>query len=168
MHLLMHRSARGIVNTQCLSHRCFYLGFLQSLRYLFLALLVVISGCVSQTQSSFEYSNVTIEWLGHSSFKITGTKTIYIDPFVLMENPEKADYILVTHDHYDHCAESNINKLQSNDTVIIGTLKCIMKFKGHTNSIDAGESFSYAGGVSVTAFDAYNKNSEYHPKGSGV
>ena len=31
-----YRSARGIVNTQCLSHRCFYLGFLQSLAVLLL------------------------------------------------------------------------------------------------------------------------------------
>ena len=34
--LLAYRSARGIVNTQCLSHRCFYLGFLQSKRILYL------------------------------------------------------------------------------------------------------------------------------------
>lgn len=136
------------------------------MRYLFLALLVIISGCVSQ--SSFEYGNVTVEWLGHSSFKITGTKSVYIDPFVIPENPGKADYILVTHDHFDHCAENSIKKLQNNETKIIGTMGCILKLTGMTNSIDAGESFSYSDGFSVTAFDAYNNNSGYHPKDSGV
>ena len=47
--------------------------------------------------------DITIEWLGHATFRIKSKRTIiYTDPFVLDSNAEKADFILVTHDHYDH------------------------------------------------------------------
>lgn len=61
-----------------------------------------------------------ITWLGHASFKIivddpsSGEKKIlYIDPWFSSpvcpeaeKNPEKADVILVTHGHFDHCSDS--------------------------------------------------------------
>ena len=37
-----------------------------------------------------------IQWLGHASFKISGDKLIYIDPWKIQEE-EKADIILVSH-----------------------------------------------------------------------
>jgi len=58
---------------------------------------------------------VKIRWLGHSAFEISTQKiTVYIDPF-LSGNPKaalkaneikKADFILVTHDHFDHIGDS--------------------------------------------------------------
>ena len=51
-----------------------------------------------------------VTFLGHSAVNLDGTKTIYIDPF-LSDNPlaaisaeqiDKADYVIVTHDHDDH------------------------------------------------------------------
>jgi L-ascorbate metabolism protein UlaG (beta-lactamase superfamily) len=50
---------------------------------------------------------VTIRPLGHASFQIkTESKTIYIDPKKYgktVEATEKADLMLVTHAHADHC-----------------------------------------------------------------
>ncbi|XME04022.1 MBL fold metallo-hydrolase [Lachnospiraceae bacterium C1.1] len=44
-----------------------------------------------------------IEVFGQNSIRITaGDKKIYIDPFEMMEEPKDADFILITHDHYDH------------------------------------------------------------------
>lgn len=52
-----------------------------------------------------------IQWLGHSSFKITGVKTIYIDPWKLPDGMGgDGDLVLVTHDHYDHCSPADIKK----------------------------------------------------------
>ena len=45
---------------------------------------------------------ITIDWYGHDSFRITAeNKTIYIDPFNL-PTTKKADYIFITHEHFDH------------------------------------------------------------------
>ena len=43
-----------------------------------------------------------LEVLCHSSIRITGSKTIYVDPFRIKENYKDADYIFCTHSHYDH------------------------------------------------------------------
>ena len=54
-----------------------------------------------------------IKWLGHASWKIkTGGKTIYIDPYE-GEYDEKADLILSTHHHDDHCKVDKIKKVMS-------------------------------------------------------
>jgi len=47
-----------------------------------------------------------MEWLGHDCFKVeAGGKVIYTDPFkITVSGLPKADIILVTHDHYDHCS----------------------------------------------------------------
>jgi L-ascorbate metabolism protein UlaG (beta-lactamase superfamily) len=148
------------------------------MRSLLVILLFIIaiaaSGCVQNNQPGGEtmheinVKNVTITWLGHASFRIDGSKTVYVDPFVLPSNAKPADYILVTHEHFDHCDVSNINKLKKNDTQIIAPLNCVKNITGHTNSISVGESSSYKDGVRVAAVEAYNINKSYHPKGLGV
>jgi L-ascorbate metabolism protein UlaG (beta-lactamase superfamily) len=61
-------------------------------------------------------SSVSITWLGHSTFLLTGPtgKTVLIDPFV-MSNPrcpdalksfERLDIVAVTHGHFDHVADA--------------------------------------------------------------
>ena len=74
-----------------------------------------------------EYKNLKIEWLGHSGLKIKDNKlgmVIYIDPFKLREDyfeAEKADFIFITHSHYDHCSIEDINKIAKDSTMIICT-----------------------------------------------
>ena len=64
---------------------------------------------------------IDIEWLGHDSFKILSDKVIYIDPFKI-EAKEKADLILITHDHFDHFSPEDINKIKKDSTIIIAPL----------------------------------------------
>jgi len=47
---------------------------------------------------------ISLKWLGHAGFLIENSFVIYIDPYQIKENLPKADYILLTHDHYDHCS----------------------------------------------------------------
>ncbi|MDP7421639.1 MAG: MBL fold metallo-hydrolase, partial [bacterium] len=55
-----------------------------------------------------------LTFLGHAAFKLEGSQTIYIDPFLTgnpsasMSLPEatKADLVLVTHDHGDHLGDA--------------------------------------------------------------
>lgn len=51
-----------------------------------------------------------LKWLGQSGFLIRGKNVIYIDPYKIDVN-EKADLILITHSHYDHCSIEDIHKI---------------------------------------------------------
>ena len=55
----------------------------------------------------------------HSSIKIKGDKIIYIDPFKIEKQVNDADLIFITHDHYDHYSEKDIQKIINKDTIIV-------------------------------------------------
>lgn len=114
-----------------------------------------------------------LKWLGHASFKIkTGGKTIYIDPYE-GEYDEKADLVLCTHHHDDHCKTDKIKKVKGGDTVIVATPECGKKLGSPVKSLKPGESASF-GDVTVEAVEAYNykrfrsPGTPFHPKGTGV
>ncbi len=114
-----------------------------------------------------EVDNVTISWLGHASFKIKGNSVIFVDPYVLNDDSEKADIILVTHEHYDHCDVGNIEKLKKDDTVIVSPPACKGKVKGNLTTVMPGDSVSIKG-VEIKAVDSYNISKPFHSKNSGV
>ena len=60
-----------------------------------------------------------IEVLCHSSIKFKKGKTIYIDPFKIDKKYNDADIIFITHDHYDHYSEEDINKIRKEGTIIV-------------------------------------------------
>ena len=76
-----------------------------------------------------EIGDIKIHWLGHAGFKIKTAKVvIYIDPY-LIEEKEKADIILITHDHYDHCSPDDIAKIRKDSTVVFVAGSCADKVK---------------------------------------
>lgn len=114
-----------------------------------------------------EYKNIKLEWLGHASFRIktnTGL-VIYTDPYNI-QGGEKADIILMTHDHYDHCDIKSINVLKKGDTAIIGPLCCAKKLGGMIKVLSQFGTISEKG-VTVSAVPSYNISKPYHPKSSG-
>lgn len=64
-----------------------------------------------------------INWLGHAGFFFedqNGNKIYFVDPFELGDRKlDKADLIFITHAHYDHFSQGDIDKIIKNDTVII-------------------------------------------------
>jgi len=114
-----------------------------------------------------------VKWLGHASWKVkTGGMTIYIDPYE-GEYDEKADLILSTHHHDDHCKVDKIKKAQGDKTVIVAPPECGKKIGSPVKTLKPGESASY-GDVTVEAVEAYNykrfrsPGTPFHPKGIGV
>lgn len=81
------------------------------------------------------YKNIDIKWLGHSGFKIkTGTeKIIYIDPYKIREESESADFIFITHSHYDHCSIEDIQKIANDGTIVVCPADVSSKMR-HINS----------------------------------
>src|SRR5947209_9465875 len=69
--------------------------------------------------SLFEYQGVKISWLGHDSFRIKNGKTIIIDPFKIRAISDKADILLISHEHFDHLSIDEIKKVSSDKTTIV-------------------------------------------------
>lgn len=120
---------------------------------------------------------VYLKWLGHASFQIrTKRKVIYIDLKKygrIVETPEKADIILVTHNHGDHCSPQKIRDLRGKDSVVIAPKNCVSRIGRGTKAIKSGE-IIHVDGVTIEAVDAYNikrfkpSGKPWHPKGYGV
>lgn len=106
-----------------------------------------------------------IRWLGHSSVLIERDgKNIYIDPWKIKSDKVKADLILITHSHYDHCSVEDINKISTEKTIIIATSDSLEKIsKGIKKTISPGKEID-SGWVKIVAVPAYNINKQYHPK----
>jgi L-ascorbate metabolism protein UlaG (beta-lactamase superfamily) len=115
-----------------------------------------------------KYGNIELEWLGHATFMIKGEgKLVYFDPFILPMNPEKADLILITHDHYDHCDPGKVDMIKNPDTIIVTTEKSARKLSGNVKTIIPGGTLEEKG-IHILAVPAYNVNKPFHPRGSGV
>jgi L-ascorbate metabolism protein UlaG (beta-lactamase superfamily) len=106
-----------------------------------------------------------IHWLGHDTFKITGEKTIYTDPYEIKKK-DTADIILITHDHFDHCSPSDVKKIQGPDTIIVTTKDSAKKLSGNIRTVIPGDTIT-VDGITIEAVPAYNTNKQFHTKGQG-
>jgi len=119
-----------------------------------------------------EIKHVKIDYLGHSGFMISNGngKKIVIDPYNVSDRVEKADLILVTHSHYDHCSIKDIEKLAKKGTIVVipaDAQSKITKIKDvEMQIIESGEEFAF-GPVKVQAVPAYNVEKDFHPKSEG-
>ncbi len=105
-----------------------------------------------------------IDWLGHASFRINGSKSIvYIDPWKLKTNSPPADVICITHSHFDHLSEEDVALISKASTVIIAPADCKSGFGNAFKAIAPGGSAT-AGDVTVEAVPAYNLDKDFHPK----
>ncbi len=103
-------------------------------------------------------------WIGHACFEIildTGVN-ILVDPF-LEENPvaetepEPADIVLITHDHFDHM--ENIGELTSEDGTVVGQPEVLAKVQENNpeltedNLLNGGMGMNIGGTVTVGDVD---------------
>ncbi len=102
-----------------------------------------------------------IHWLGHASFKLTGEKIIYIDPYEISET-EKADIILITHTHHDHLSMDDIEKIRKLDTVIFAPEDAKSKLSDF-KSVKPYQFFN-VGKIKIETVPAYNLDKEFHPE----
>ena len=113
-----------------------------------------------------------VEVLYHSSIRINKEKTIYIDPFKIDRNYNDADIIFITHDHYDHYSEEDIDKVINENTIIIIPEELLTKLlrkginKNAIITVEPNEKYMVQG-IKFETIPAYNTNKTFHPKENG-
>ena len=113
-----------------------------------------------------------IEVLYHSSIRINKDKIIYIDPFKIDKNYNDADIVFITHDHYDHYSEEDIDKVINENTTIIVPEELLTKTlrKGINKNavlvVEPNRKYIVQG-IEFETIPAYNTNKAFHPKEKG-
>ena len=113
-----------------------------------------------------------IEVLYHSCIKINKEKVIYIDPFKIEKNYNDADIVFITHDHYDHYSEEDIDKVINENTIIIIPEELLTKLlrkginKNAIITVEPNEKYMVQG-IKFETIPAYNTNKTFHPKENG-
>lgn len=107
-----------------------------------------------------------IEVFTQSAIKISATKIIYFDPYQIKNEYHDADYIFITHDHYDRYDESSIKNISKETTTIIVPECLLDRVKTITNNyITVLPEHSYmVGDISFETISSYNINKSFHPK----
>ncbi len=121
----------------------------------------------------YEHDGVKITWLGHDGFKIQdGGESLVIDPFKL-DHEARADYLLISHEHYDHCNADDIKKVLKDNTTVVAIAACKGELEKagakNVKTVKPGDSVKL-GSYEVRAIPAYNTNKfkepgkPFHPK----
>jgi L-ascorbate metabolism protein UlaG (beta-lactamase superfamily) len=113
---------------------------------------------------------VEITWLKHDAFLLKGDGIVVaIDPYELRSVPEKADLVLVTHDHFDHCDPNSVRLVAKPDAVIVAPQNAASKLGKNVRVVKAGDVLTEKG-VTIKVVPAYNVRPErqrFHPKNYG-
>ena len=113
-----------------------------------------------------------IEVLYHSSIRISKNKVIYIDPFKIDKDYNDADIVFITHDHFDHYSEEDIDKVINENTIIIIPEELLTKLlrkginKNAIITVEPNEKYMVQG-IKFETIPAYNTNKTFHPKENG-
>ena len=120
------------------------------------------------------YKGVKVHWLGHDSFVLQGSKTVIIDPF--KANGEyKADVLMITHEHFDHLSDDDIDRFTTPSTTIVASRICEGPLRQRRNEkkfVEPGSKLEVKG-IAIEAVPAYNLNKfrepgkVFHPRVDG-
>ena len=114
-----------------------------------------------------------IRVLTHSSIRIqSGDTVLYVDPYKVSGRPQDADYVFITHDHFDHFSPEDIEKVSCDKTVLVVPEKMrdkVLQEADETRGIipvkpDAPYDIN---GFGFETVPAYNRLKPFHPKTAG-
>lgn len=123
---------------------------------------------------------INITYLGHSCIKLKNGIVIYIDPYSIYDT-EKADLILITHNHAENLSLNDIERLAKKDdegkesTFIVAPESCRENLMQLNNAINENIKYLRHGeqvnlfGLNIIATEAYNVSFEkrFHVRGAG-
>jgi L-ascorbate metabolism protein UlaG (beta-lactamase superfamily) len=126
---------------------------------------------IAEEKDFASLNGIKYEWLGQSTVRMTTDDgfVIYTDPVLLDDNPPKADLILITHHHVDHCLPEFVAPIRNDKTKLAAFHEsyikyCVEDIKG-VRTVKIGQTIELAG-VKITGIEAYTQRG-FHMKGEG-
>jgi len=120
-----------------------------------------------------QYKGLALSYLGHDCFRLeAGGKVLYTDPFQIGPQSKKADFVTISHDHFDHLDNPSLARVTEARTVVVASENCRGKVKTafkEAHFLKPGE-FVESGGFKFLAVPAYNVNKfrapgqPFHPR----
>lgn len=109
-----------------------------------------------------------IQVLCHSSIRFDKEQIIYFDPFKINKNYNDADFIFITHDHYDHYSEEDIDKVKNKNTIVVAPISLNNKLlkkvdKNNVILVEPNKKYNI-GEINFETVPAYNIYKPFHPK----
>ncbi|MHB1680893.1 MAG: MBL fold metallo-hydrolase [bacterium] len=123
----------------------------------------------------FNYKGIDLQRIAHDCFLVSNGKiNLYFDPFKIeSEELPKADYIFITHEHFDHFSIDDIRKIIKESAVLFINEMTEKELGSQLSNkvviIKPGDSIDY-NGIHIKGVPAYNVNKfrehgiVYHPK----
>ena len=111
-----------------------------------------------------------IEVFTQSSIRIKSSHgTIYLDPFQMKQEPHDADYVLITHDHYDHFSVDDIKKVAKKSTILVVPARMEDDAKELANDVASIVTvkpgvYKEISGLEIETIPAYNTVKPFHPR----
>ena len=95
--------------------------------------------------------------------------TIYVDPFHMKQEPHDADYVLITHPHYDHFSVEDIRKVIKDTTVLVSPESMIddaLELESEVRNVVGVKPGVYRelSGLELETVPAYNTIKPFHPR----
>jgi L-ascorbate metabolism protein UlaG (beta-lactamase superfamily) len=151
-------------------------------RKIFFLVFIMLGIAANFAEQQFEKDTIStskgkviITFIGHASLIFNyDNMVIHVDPFGRLADYSdlpKADLILITHEHGDHCDPSAVEKIRTENTTIILNKASSEKIAG--GIIMKNSDVRTVKGIKIEAVPAYNivhkrDNGEpFHPKGDG-
>lgn len=105
----------------------------------------------------------------HSSIRIEEKKVFYFDPYKIEEEKHDADYIFLTHNHYDHFDKSSIENIKTEKTKFIVPFNMKEEVKDlnipKENIITVVPNAMYSiDKYQIETVPSYNIDKDFHPK----
>lgn len=110
-----------------------------------------------------------ITHFGQSALKFQEEKIIYFDPFDISKDYHDADYIFITHSHYDHFDLNSIKNIMKDSTKFIVPKIMeneIKKISSNILLVEPNKDYKIDE-LKFKTIPAYNVNKAYHPKEKG-
>ncbi len=110
-----------------------------------------------------------IEVFRQSAIKLKGKITIYFDPFKIDKDYHDADYIFITHDHYDHYDLDSIQKVMQDKTTLVVPKILATDAQNITSNViivEPNKEYRTTDFTFSTRL-AYNLEKRFHPKEKG-
>ena len=108
-----------------------------------------------------------VTWFRQSSIRVRRAGVeVHVDPVGIPDPRGEADFILLTHPHYDNFSEEDIARVRGPDTVVIAPATMKKQLHDADHFLRPGDLLQLES-LDVLAVPAYNREKKFHPRESG-